>query len=91
MISAPSLERLLRRLLRAARRAAVVLHQKLDVGIVEFGERHLGGVAHRQRGARRHCRCADSGRISATFTWPAPIALGCAGGGGGGADEPKPK
>ena len=42
-------ERLLRRLLRAAGGAAVVLHQKLDVGIVEFGERHLGGVAHRLR------------------------------------------
>jgi hypothetical protein len=33
--------------------------------------------------------CADSGRISATFTWPAPTALGCAGGGGGA--EPKLK
>ena len=42
-------ERLLRRLLRAAGGAAVVLHQKLDVGAVEFGQRHLGGVLHRLR------------------------------------------
>ena len=43
-------QRLLRRLRRAAGRAGVVLHQKLDVGAVELGERHLGGVLHRQRG-----------------------------------------
>ena len=42
-------ERLLRRLLRAAGVAAVVLHQKLDVRAVEFGQRHLGGVLHRLR------------------------------------------
>ncbi len=24
---------------------------------------------------RRHCRCADSGRMSATLTWPAPMLL----------------
>ena len=43
-------ERLLRRLLGAAGAAAVVLHQQLDVGDVEFGERKLGSVAHRLRG-----------------------------------------
>ena len=42
-------ERLLRRLLRAARGAAVVLDQELDVRAVEFGQRHLGRVLHRQR------------------------------------------
>ena len=46
-------ERLLGGLLRARRAAAVVLHQQLDVGIVEFRERHLGGIAHRLRGHRR--------------------------------------
>jgi hypothetical protein len=45
------LQRLLRRLLRALRRAAVVLHQDLDIGIVEFEQRHLGCVLHRQRDA----------------------------------------
>ena len=43
-------DQLLRRLLRARRAAAVVLHQKLDVRIVEFTQRQLGGVAHRLRG-----------------------------------------
>ncbi len=43
-------DRLLRAGLRALRRAAVVLHQQLDVRILEFGERHIGGVFHRLRG-----------------------------------------
>jgi hypothetical protein len=43
-------ERLLRRLLRASGVAAVVLHEQLHVRAVEFGKRHLGRVAHRQRG-----------------------------------------
>jgi hypothetical protein len=30
--------------------AAIVHHQKLDVGSVELGDRHLGGVAHRLPG-----------------------------------------
>ncbi len=42
-------ENLLRRLLRPTRSAAVVLHQELDVGAVEFNQRHLGCVLHRQR------------------------------------------
>ena len=42
-------ERLLRALARALRAAAVVLDQKLDVRILEFRQRHLGGVLHRQR------------------------------------------
>ena len=50
MISAPSLERLLGALLRALRAAAIVLDQELDVGILEFRQRHLGGVLHRLRG-----------------------------------------
>jgi hypothetical protein len=43
-------DQLLRRLLRARRAAGVVLHQKLDIRIVEFTQRKLGGVAHRLRG-----------------------------------------
>ena len=43
-------ERLLRRLLGAARGAAVILDQELDVGAVEFDQRHLGGVLHGLRG-----------------------------------------
>ena len=43
-------ERLLRALLGALRAAAVILDQKLDVGILEFRQRHLGGVLHRLRG-----------------------------------------
>ena len=42
-------ERLLRGLLSAGGGAAIVFHQKLDVGAVELGERHLGGVLHRLR------------------------------------------
>ena len=49
-------EHLLRRLLGALRAAAVVLHQQLEVRVVEFRERHLGGVAHGLRGDRRRCR-----------------------------------
>src|SRR5439155_6581979 len=43
-------QRLLRALARALRRGTVVLDQELDVGILEFGERHLGRVLHRLRG-----------------------------------------
>ena len=50
MISAPSSTRLLRALLRALRAAAIVLDQKLDVRVLEFRQRHLGGVLHRLRG-----------------------------------------
>ena len=46
MISAPCVERLLGGRRAASAVAAVVLHQELDVGRIEFGERHLGGVAH---------------------------------------------
>ena len=53
------LEQLLRRLLRAGRAAAVVLHQKLDVGIVELAERELGRVAHRLRGHAGISGCAE--------------------------------
>ncbi len=42
-------ERLLGRLLRALRAAAVILDQKLDIGVQEFRERHLGGFLHRFR------------------------------------------
>src|SRR6185437_6598447 len=42
--------RLLRGLARALRIAAVILDQKLDVWILEFRERHLGGVLHGLRG-----------------------------------------
>ena len=52
-------ERLLRRLLRTRRAAAVVLHQQLEIRVVEFRERHLGGVAH---GLRRHRRVAACGQ-----------------------------
>jgi hypothetical protein len=48
-------EHLLRRLLCTGSAAAVVLHQELDVGVVEFRQRHLGGIAH---GLRRHRRVA---------------------------------
>ena len=40
-------DRLLGARLRGLRRAGVVLHQKLDIRILEFGERHLGSVLHR--------------------------------------------
>ena len=43
-------ERLLGDLLRALRAAAVILDQKLDVRVLEFRQRHLGGVLHRLRG-----------------------------------------
>ena len=43
-------ERLLGALPRRLGGAAVVLHQELDVGGIELGERHLGGVAHRLPG-----------------------------------------
>ena len=43
-------ERLLGALLRALRAAAVILDQQLDVRILEFRQRHLGGVLHRLRG-----------------------------------------
>ena len=43
-------ERLLRSLLGALRAAAIVLDQELDVGILEFRQRHLGGILHRLRG-----------------------------------------
>ena len=35
---------------RRLRTAAVVLDQELDVGVLEFGQRHFGGVLHRLRG-----------------------------------------
>ena len=63
MISAPSSSACCAACLRALRRAAVVLHQQLDVGVLEFGERHLGGVLHRLR-RDAGIACADSGRIS---------------------------
>ena len=50
-------DRLLRDLLRALRAAGVVLDQELDVGILEFRERHLGGVLHRLRGDAGIARC----------------------------------
>ena len=43
-------ERLLRSLARALRTAGVILDQKLDIGILEFRQRHLGGVLHGLRG-----------------------------------------
>ena len=43
-------ERLLGALLRALRVAAVILDQELDVRVLEFRQRHLGGVLHRLRG-----------------------------------------
>ena len=45
--------------LRTAR-SAVVLHQQLNVGIVELGDRHLGRVTHRLRGARRRYRAPST-------------------------------
>src|SRR5262249_5688285 len=42
-------DRLLGRLLRAGGAAGVVLDQELKVRIAEFGERQLGGIAHRLR------------------------------------------
>jgi len=42
--------RLLGRGLRALRTAGIVLDQKLDIGILEFRQRHFGGVLHRLRG-----------------------------------------
>ncbi len=45
--------------------AAVVFHQELDIGIVEFRNRHLGGIAHRLAGdagiARRRQRQDQAG------------------------------
>ena len=43
-------ERLLRGKLGGLGGAAIVLHQKLDVRIVEFGDRHFRGIAHRLAG-----------------------------------------
>ena len=37
-------------LLRALRAAAIILDQELDVGILEFRQRHFGGILHRLRG-----------------------------------------
>ena len=49
MISAPSSIACVAAWRAAVRIAGVVLDQKLDIRIGEFGERHLGGVAHRLR------------------------------------------
>ena len=49
MISAPSSSACWDGLLRALRAAAVILDQKLDIGIEEFRQRHLGGFLHRFR------------------------------------------
>ncbi len=43
-------ERLLGGELRRLGGAAVVLHQELDIGSVEFGDRHFRGIAHRLAG-----------------------------------------
>jgi len=43
-------ERLLRALLGTLRIAGVILDQELDVRILEFRQRHLGGILHRLRG-----------------------------------------
>ena len=43
-------DRLLGALLGALRVAAIVLDQELDVGVLEFRQRHLGGILHRLRG-----------------------------------------
>ena len=43
--------RRLRAGLRALRRTAVVLHQQLDVGILEIGQRQLGGILQRRADA----------------------------------------
>jgi hypothetical protein len=55
----PFVERLLRRLLRAGSIAAVVLHQELNVGAVEFRNRELGRIAH---GLAGHERISCSGK-----------------------------
>ena len=43
-------DRLLRSNPRTVGRAGVILHQKLDVWRIEFGQRHFGGIAHRLAG-----------------------------------------
>ena len=50
MICGALVERLLGALPRRIGVAAVVLNQELDVGRIELGQRHLGGVAHRLAG-----------------------------------------
>ena len=67
-------DRLLGGDLRRRRSAGIVLHQKLDVGRIEFGKRKLGGVAASTAPRRPALPGADSGRINATLTWPVPIA-----------------
>ena len=44
------IDRLLRRGLRGLRRAGVVFDQELDIRVLEFVERHFGGILHRLRG-----------------------------------------
>jgi len=76
-------ERLLGGGLCALRGAAIVLHQELDVGIAEFGERHLGGIAHRLR--RKACIAGTRERQDERdLDLTGADRRGCAGGGGGG-------
>ena len=84
-------ERLLRGGLRALRIAAVVLHQQLDVRVLEFGQRHLGRVLHRLRGdagiAGRRQR-----QDQRDANWPVPMAApGCASAGCGGGASVVPR
>ena len=70
--------------------AAVVLHQQLDVGIVELGDARV-----RQRCASTAPTCPAlpsvlSGRISAILVWPVPIADRLLPGAGSGALAPLP-
>jgi hypothetical protein len=66
MISAPSSTPAARPAARPAG-VPVVLDQELDVRILEFGQRHLGGVLHRLRGEPA-LPAAESGRIRPTLT-----------------------
>ncbi len=80
---------LVERLLRAEPRrlggAAVVLHQELDVGGIEFGERHFRGIAHRLAGnagiAGRRQR-QDESRLDLAGADARPAALAASAVGG---------
>ena len=74
-------DRLLRAGLRALRRAGVVLHQQLDVRVLEFGERDFRGVLHRLSRRRRHCPAPTAAGSGRRGSGPAPSVAAGAGSG----------
>ena len=84
------LDRLLGGSLRALRAAAVVLDQQLDVRILKFDQRELGGVAHRLRG-NAGIACARQRQQQADADRAGPTAVGsCGGRPSGGRRSPGP-